>query len=336
MNEPTPQHRVWLLALVPNIPFGRPLAGLVILITLLGWFWAAGIFFDGDTRSTSGAAAFFAVILAYIVPVFHYITGRTRQAFDDLAPHLDMDVSRIDAWRRSIDHKGPRWTGWNLSIGVAAWLAHTALLLGDPPEDPSKALHGAAFVAIVAGPGLVWIVMTCTVGALIDNARVFRRLAAHIRIDLINPAPLTAFARVAVSSTLALIGAQAAFPIMWLGPTISAVASIPGLIVISVAMLMLFILPIWPIHRAIVAAKRAELARINGLLSAARAAGASEPLDERIGRLNPYLLYRREIAGVHDWPFDTGVLTRLAVYLIIPPLTWVGAAFIDVAVARLM
>ena len=29
------------------------------------------------------------------------------------------------------------------------------------------------------------------------------------------------------------------------------------------------------------------------------------------------------------WPFDTGALTRLSLYLIIPPLTWAGAALIE-------
>jgi hypothetical protein len=49
---------------------------------------------------------------------------------------------------------------------------------------------------------------------------------------------------------------------------------------------------------------------------------------------NPYLVYRREIAAVHEWPFDAGIATRLAFYLIIPPATWLGAALIGVAVRR--
>ena len=37
-----------------------------------------------------------------------------------------------------------------------------------------------------------------------------------------------------------------------------------------------------------------------------------------------------------EWPFDVGVMTRLAFYLVIPPLTWVGAALIENAVDALL
>jgi hypothetical protein len=330
VSAPSRAYRLWLLRLVPERRFGRLLTAVVILIVLLGWFWTAGIFL-GPTQGTSGAAAFFAVILAYIVPVFHYITERTRRAFDDLTPHLDADVGQIASWRNSIDHKRPRWIVANLAIGILAWTLHTILLRSEPAAAP---LHGVAWFAIITGPGFVWIVMTCTVHALIDNARLFKRLARHVRIDLVNPAPLTAFARVAVISTLAIVGAQAAFPIMLIDPAGTAAASIPGLIVTSGAMAMLFVLPIWPIHREIVAAKKAELHRINTLLAAAGSTNGPEEARERIAHLNLYLVYRREISAVHEWPFDTGIATRLAFYLIIPPLTWIGAAFIDVAVER--
>jgi hypothetical protein len=101
-------------------------------------------------------------------------------------------------------------------------------------------------------------------------------------------------------------------------------------------MAVLFVLPIWPIHREILAAKRAELGRINALLDAVARPNGPEGAHERIAHLNQYLVYRREIAAVHEWPFDTGIVTRLAFYLIIPPLTWIGAALIDVAVERLV
>ena len=70
------------------------------------------------------------------------------------------------------------------------------------------------------------------------------------------------------------------------------------------------------------------------LIARCRDAGNGRDEAQRIEYLNPYLVYRREIASVHDWPFDTGIATRLAFYLIIPPLTWICAALIDVAVER--
>ncbi len=330
MNRRT--RRLWLLALVPAGPFVKPLVALTILTLLLGWFWMAGILSDDQTVSAT-SAIFFAVILAYVVPVFAYITAKTQQAFADLAPHLQTDAAQMERWRQSIDRKSGRWIVANLSLGLSLWLLHTLLLYQEPAQtvQPQSA---SALIAGVAGPLLVWLVMTCAIHALIDNALLFRRITQCVQIDLINPAPLTAFARVAVSSTLALIGAQAAFPIMLLDPDVPLAASVPGLVTTGAAMAALFILPIWPVHRALAAAKGAELQRVNALLH-----GMPAPLEQSSAQWDQFgsiLLYRREIATVHEWPFDTGAVTRLAFYLIIPPLSWVGAAIIDVAVERLM
>ena len=43
----------------------------------------------------------------------------------------------------------------------------------------------------------------------------------------------------------------------------------------------------------------------------------------------PLLNYQREITGITTWPFDVSALVRLGLYLVIPPLTWVGAALIE-------
>ena len=220
-----------------------------------------------------------------------------------------------------------------LLIGTGAWVAHTWLLWSesDPPGGPTSI---GARAAIIGAPWLVWVVMTTAIVALIDNARLFRDLGRRVRVDLLDVRPLTAFARVAVSSTLAIIGAQAAFPIMLLDPSMAPAASIPGLIVTTFAMAELFVLPIWPAHRAIALAKRQELARIDRLI--ADVAGGSPPTPDNVPTLFPYLGYRREVAAVREWPFTTGITTRLAFYLIIPPLTWIAAAFIDAAVEHLL
>ena len=63
-----------------------------------------------------------------------------------------------------------------------------------------------------------------------------------------------------------------------------------------------------------------------------------KPLEqpEELTRLNDLLAYRREIAGVSEWPFDLGAMSRLGLYLVIPPLTWVGAALIENLVETLL
>ncbi len=330
MSSTTPR-RIWLLRLVPDWRFGRSLAGLAVAALLFGLYWSVGIFGAGEpSQASPTAAAFFCVILAYIVPVFHHITARTEQTFRELSPALHLEPGLAREWEGSIARKTGRWHILVLSAGAVAGIAHTTILFDSIASIPSR----PASLAIVLGTVLVWTAMTSVITALVQNALLFNRLAHRVRIDLLNMADLTGFARVAVISTLAVIGAQASFPIMWLDTGIDLPAlraSIPGFIAIGIPMVFLFALPIYPVHRAVAAAKAAELERIGHLLERARGADRSARSDdsELIARIAPLLAYRREITQVHEWPFDTGLVTRLAFYLIIPPLTWIGAALIE-------
>ena len=180
----------------------------------------------------------------------------------------------------------------------------------------------------------VWLVMTVVLAGLMDNAIVFARIARQSVVDLLNTAALTPFARVAVSSTLAVIGAQASFPLMLISGSASPSTYIPGLIATCGPMFVLFLLPVWPIHRAIAVAKRERLRELNHAISQAPVPDLAKP--KTLKRLSPLLALRREIQQVSEWPFDTSVVSRLGLYLIIPPLTWVGAALIENLVAGLI
>jgi hypothetical protein len=324
--------RVWLLAWVPDVRFGRWLTAFVSFVLLYGAFRLSRVFEEAD-HAGQAAALFFSIIIAYIVPAYHLITERTLAAFDELEPELVADREQIARWRDRIARKTPLWTWSTLGLGALMGLGHNILLAGTPTAMLQQMASSIPAVSLVIGTQLVWIVMMFVVVALLDNARLFYRLASHTRIDLIDPRRLTAFARVAVASTLALIGAQAAFPVLWTSPDNSAVAMIPGLLSTTIPMLFLLALPIWPIHRAIAAAKANELKRINTRL---RSIPDNGDESAHLTSMNQLLIYRREIAGVNEWPFNTGVATRLAFYLIIPPLTWVAAGLIDVLIERLV
>jgi hypothetical protein len=51
---------------------------------------------------------------------------------------------------------------------------------------------------------------------------------------------------------------------------------------------------------------------------------------------SPSYRHPQEISQVSTWPFDLGNIARLALYLIIPPLTWAGAALIENVVDSLL
>ena len=48
------------------------------------------------------------------------------------------------------------------------------------------------------------------------------------------------------------------------------------------------------------------------------------------------LQHRDRLRQSHTWPFDLGLVYRLLLYVVIPPLAWLGAALVETAVEGLI
>jgi hypothetical protein len=322
--------------LVPPVAGGRWLCALGIFLALTGTFWVCGVFAPEGRNAQSGsygAALFFSVVLAYTVPVLHFISSRTAEAIAALLPLLhatavDVPTAQLRVWR-----KPKRWFVWVLGIGVVSGLAHNLLLLGSARELVGGFLSHPEIAAVVLGTSLTWIIITLALAALLDNARLLAGLGRVVRIDLLQPQTLRPFGGVAVLSTLMVVGAMAAFPIMFVDRELSAMAYVPGLIAMGVPMLLLALLPVLPLHKRLSRVKAQAIAEVNRRISAAvnpdTSDGAVPAENEVLATLAPLLTFRQELAQASEWPVDIGVVTRLGFYLIIPPLTWVGAALIE-------
>ncbi len=326
------KYRLWMLYLIPNIPYGRWWCALVIAGIYLATYWAAGGLDSGISGDTTWPVAlFFGVILAYITPILHYITRRTEEAFDELAPQLALTREALSRFRSGISEKSALWLLVNTTLGISLWSLQSWLMLGSVAGMKHAltvnwlSLAGAIFSL------LVWVFLICAMHALVDNARLFRRLAREVNIDLLNTHALTPFAQMAVSSTLVVIGIQATLPIMWLGGTMDPWTTIPGLIVTTFPLAYLFVAPVWPIHTALREVKRAELARVQEEIDSRRQ-DQPQASWHTLEAVAPLLTYRREIDSVPEWPFDFSIMARFGLYLVIVPLTWIGAALIEILV----
>jgi hypothetical protein len=328
-DDTAQQRRLWLLRPVLPGRFGRWLTGILLFIALLTPFGLAGSLSGyGLDEVGLGVVVFFPLILAYVVPIHHLIICRSLTALSTLGsrfPGLSQDVEQI---RDRLLFKSRAWVVRTLLIGLAAGIGHNALLIGG--ADLELVMTHAPTALTVVFTVIIWIVMTATITSLIENAVLFARLGARVPVPLLDIRALTPFGGVAVSSTLAMIGAQAAFPLMFFEANVSYLSYLPGLIATTLPMVYLFTAPVLPIHRRIAAAKRLELERIGSLVRSV--AGRDGQSVRAYGDLAPLLIYRREIDAAREWPFDSTVMGRLALYLVIPPLTWVGAALIELAV----
>jgi hypothetical protein len=317
----------WLLRLVPDRRWGRWICGTIIFGVVFGLFATLGVISDESLadRSDIGVALFFASLFAYIIPIHHLIIHRSLAALDQLTPYLENDADLADHYRHRIQIKPLWWQGLVLLGGLGAGIIHNALLLND--ETLMQAIaEPDSILSLVITLG-IWIVMTAAIASLIENAVLFKQLAERVKVDVFNTRALTPFGSVAVSSTLAMIGAQAAFPLLIAGSDSHWITFAPGLVATGLPMIFLFLLPVLPVHRRVTGLKKKMLAEVNADISV-----LSRETSKRYEALEPLLVYRREVLNAPEWPFDTGAVGRLALYLIIPPLTWVGAALIEIVV----
>lgn len=317
----------WLLKLVPAVRWGRWLTAIVIFWLILGPYMLVGD--PAEEAIPDGVdpnvALFFATLFAYMIPVHHLIMQRSLNALAQLSPQLAEHPELISTTADQLLQKPRRWHLQTLSAGLVAGLIHNFLILGEQGLALTVSQPGSVLNLIITTA--LWVVMTATIASLMETAVLFRDLTGKVAIDVLNIRALTPFGAVAVSSTLALIGAQAAFPLLIVGSETSWVSFAPGLVATGAPMIVIFLLPVVPLHRRIAAAKQAALDRVANLLAPLQQSDQPD-----YATLLPLLTYRREVLAAPDWPFDTGVIGRLALYLIIPPLTWIGAALIEILV----
>ncbi len=327
-------HPIWLLKLVFRFPFGGLLSAALIFTVLYSLFRVYANIEDVGFYTT----LFLCGMTAYIVPVFAHIINRSVQAFDALADLLEVNPEQRSQWRRSLDHRSTGWTLIVTTLGLAGGLAHMVILQLASSGNVADIFTSGSGIMSAVGTVLIWLTMTTVISALTKNALLFYRLGRdHLRIDLLNSRELVPLAWVAVISTLSMIGAQALFVLLAMDTHTSLTAVLPGFIATAIPMLPLFMLPIWSAHQRLKIVKSDELKAIRARLKRARE-GLDTPLEEpeKLARLNDLLSYRREILGISEWPFDLGAVSRLGLYLIIPPLTWVGAALIENLVETLL
>lgn len=321
------KRKVWLLHLVLPGRFGGVLTALLVFALLVPLFML-GISDDGVDNPP---VMFFSLVPAYLIPLFKFITERARQSLDELRPILTIDSEAYAEYCHRMDSQTLRSAlGW-LVFAVLCALGHMVLLRGSPGAAVAAALESAGGFFSTLGAVLIWVVMTTVIVKLVEQAIIFSRLGQyHTRVSLLNFEGLLPFGRVSMSASLVVIGALALFPLINLGEESHLAESVPGAVAALVPLVVMFVIPVWPLHKRLRRLKSTELRRVNAQI--ARTEDGTEPVDltaQGLTALTPLLIYRREIAHTPTWPFDLGNVARLAFYLVIIPMTWVGAALIE-------
>jgi hypothetical protein len=323
--------RIWLLAMVPNHRYGRWIATLLILV--LGFSAYAAVVYlwsqrGPDERQFRGwpTAAFFVFSVAYIVPVFHYIVSRTQLALTRLEPFLPEAERNRFVYR--VEHQSVAWILRTTLIAIGLWLAQSWLLSGSWQSMWDNLTRSSLSFAMSIGPLPVWLTMCAAMSALFRNALLFRRMSESLNVQLFEPDSYMPVGTMAVTSTLVVLGALGLLPIMWLNGPVSWWTTLPAMAFFSPLLLLLLAIPVMPVHRRLVAQRNQAIADAQAALRETQ----TIELRDRTAAKAAALSLRREVARLPTWPFDVSAITRFISYAIIVPLTWAGAALVEILV----
>lgn len=297
------------------------LPGVWVFLTLSATTYALSFGSEGsccweNVPQMWGSALTFILIPAYLMAAFPYLYRSHRDTVRSLKS-LVPDVQTFDL--ALADTSDRVAVGAALAGALFGLLQFAAVLFGDGYE-----INPIPDYSLIVGNVLLWsIVASITAGRLRD-ALAMRRLGRQLHIDLYDLAQIRPIGRAAVRDVLVVMGALAFMPLQSLDAEFRWVNYQTGLAVGLVSSMLLFYLPMAGVRTAVQAAKEHRIGVLQAAIDSADR--------DRVADLEALVAHRERMLHLSTWPVDLSILSRVGLYLIIPPLAWVGAALVETLV----
>ena len=265
-------------------------------------------------RELIGMVAMLIILPSYLVASFVISQRRTVTLFTEIK---DSSLQRYTA---AAQHLPKRYL-------VSGLLSGLSFSIFNMPAGFTEIINGGPIIILIAlSQILLWLLVGALLSARFYSARLFYRAGKQISLDIFETTNLKVFPLSGLSDTLLIL----------LGLTLTILQAIDaqfrfenyigGIVVCLPAILVLMITPMYSLHRRIVETKKRELLKLNRLIVEA----SKDLVPESIQTLELLLQRRRRLKDVSNWPIDLSVVSRLLLYIVIPPIAWLGAAFVEI------
>ncbi len=284
-----------------------------------GWGWAA--------RELIGMSLMLIGVTTYLTAAWTITQRRSAELVEELRPQLtdpaDADTALdtiASAWGRTW------WLGTLLGLGLS--------LFNTNPLWATQAPYPFIALSISLGQIFLWTVIGNVLCVRVIAANVFAHLGEKLPVDVLRLGRLRPLARNGVLDAAIVMGALLFAPLQSLDFEFRPGNYRFALLVATPSLAFYLIWPLRLVHRRIRADRDARLARVEEQLDAIgdRAAESSEGTV----RLEQLLAHRDRLADARTWPLDLRLLTRVLVYVIIPPIAWALAALVERAIDTLL
>ncbi|MCZ6711159.1 MAG: hypothetical protein O7B25_12425 [Gammaproteobacteria bacterium] len=266
-------------------------------------------------RSFAGTLALFSLLPGYLLAMMSLQRRRTIQALAAFEP--SRDTAQIQSVRNRLDRLHPM-----ALLGVAAGMIFGVQQnLNFVDEMYQQISLNAMDIAFIGGNCFVWgfiaMVLCWRVPVSIGVSRLGEAMVLDIyRLDKLKP-----LARLATTDILVVAGGFVLMPLQSLDAEFRMGNYTAGLIVGVPSAAILFLLPLWGLHKNI---RRSKVQRLQSLR-----ARLDEVDRQDVPLLETLTAHIDRVRMLPDWPIDMQTVTRVFAYVIIPPLAWVGAALVE-------
>jgi hypothetical protein len=187
------------------------------------------------------------------------------------------------------------------------------------------------YLLFVAQNVLFGVFLARLVVAEVHMTRAYARLGERVEVDLLDLTKLRVFARKGLRSVLVWVLLSSILSLFWVLDSAGQANTRIAVIMLGLVVLAL-VAPSLGVHRAIAAAKEAELRGVAEAIRSERAAtlaprrpgGPAE--DARLGNL---VAYQTLVRSVREWPFDLRTVSRSALLILLGAGSWLGGAIVE-------
>lgn len=327
-------HERWCRA--PSTALERspvPYGWLVLAVVLLGAigqgveFWLRDPGWVQMRRNVTEGLAFVGV-LAFTATHLRFAKLATARGLAALRPAVAVSDADYEAHvHRALYGRGrveATLLGVSVLITLALFLSPPRDLLAAAAGRPASALLIAYLIATYVVQG--WLLLTLIYTAIRSVIGLGALARCPLGVNVFDTANLAPFSRLSLFFSLSLIG-PVLIPLVLLGPPRQAGFLIAGLALLS---LLLLFIPLWGVHRQIVAAKATTLGHLGAQLMAIQkelqgtsaAPGGTEALRGLAERTELLMELRKHVLGSPNWPFQNLGAALRAVIAAMSPLVY--------------
>ncbi len=265
------------------------------------------------------------VLIIYILVVYPFMWRLWQRAVRAFQPLLPLDDSASNQLAAEAPSPNRRWEWVALLIGAAFFIS-----IDQPwgwrlvPGETWLHVYELVTFALLFGM-LSWLIYH----GLADSRHLARLNRQNLNLDIFEPGLLAPVAHWSLGTSLAFVGGISLSLVSQTRENLMNWENITIYAVLVAAVVLLFFMSMWSTHQAMTRARNRELALARKHLTVAYrelkervAQNQMEGVEKLYSTLTAWSTYERQGKEAPTWPFNAGIIRRLAVSGLLPGLIY--------------